>query len=99
MEQYIKEELKIPLSPSVDVVVAGGGIAGISAALAAARSGAKVLLIEKQCILGGLATAGLVTIYLPLCDGRGNQMSHGIAEELFHLSISQGVQELSLIHI
>ena len=77
MEQYIKEELKIPLSPSVDVVVAGGGIAGISAALAAARSGAKVLLIEKQCILGGLATAGLVTIYLPLCDGRGNQMSHG----------------------
>ena len=93
MEQYIKEELKIPLSPSVDVVVAGGGIAGISAALAAARSGAEVLLIEKQCILGGLATAGLVTIYLPLCDGRGNQMSYGIAEELFHLSISQGAQE------
>ena len=51
MEQYIKEELKIPLSPSVDVLVAGGGIAGISAALAAARSGAEVLLIEKQCIL------------------------------------------------
>ena len=66
MEQYIKEELKIPLHPSVDVVVAGGGIAGISAALAAARNGAEVLLIEKQCILGGLATAGLVTIYLPL---------------------------------
>ena len=75
------------------MVVAGGGIAGISAALAAARNGAEVLLIEKQCILGGLATAGLVTIYLPLCDGRGNQMSYGIAEELFHLSISQGAQE------
>ena len=93
MERYIKEELQIPLRSVSDVVVAGGGIAGISAALAAARNGAKVLLIEKQCILGGLATAGLVTIYLPLCDGRGNQMSYGIAEELFHLSISQGVQD------
>lgn len=93
MERYIKEELQIPLQKSVDVVVAGGGIAGIAAALAASRSGAKVLLIEKQCILGGLATAGLVSIYLPLCDGRGNQMSYGIAEELFHLSISQGVQD------
>lgn len=93
MERYIKEELQIPLLPSVDVLVAGGGIAGISAALAAARGGARVLLIEKQCILGGLATSGLVTIYLPLCDGRGNQMSYGIAEELFHLSISQGVQD------
>ena len=93
MERYIKEELQIPLWSVSDVVVAGGGIAGISASLAAARNGAKVLLIEKQCILGGLATAGLVTIYLPLCDGRGNQMSYGIAEELFHLSISQGVQD------
>ena len=95
MERYIKEELQIPLWSVSDVVVAGGGIAGISAALAAARNGAKVLLIEKQCILGGLATAGLVTIYLPLCDGRGNQMSYGIAEELFHLSISQGTGPLS----
>lgn len=75
---------------AADVVIAGGGIAGVSAALAAARNGAKVLLIEKQCILGGLATAGLVAIYLPLCDGMGHQISYGIAEELFHLSIREG---------
>ena len=65
----MKEVKYTPISRRADVVVAGGGIAGISAALAAARGKAKTLLIEKQCILGGLATAGLVCIYLPLCDG------------------------------
>lgn len=73
-----------------DILVAGGGIAGISAALAAAREGRKVLLVEKQCMLGGLATLGLITYYLPLCDGEGHQMCHGIAEELLRLSISEG---------
>lgn len=75
-----------------DVVVAGGGIAGISAALAAARGGARVLLLERQFALGGLATLGLVTIYLPLCDGMGNQVSFGISEELLRLSIRYGAE-------
>lgn len=77
---------------SYEIAVCGGGIAGISAALAAARQGKKVLLIEKQYLLGGLATAGLVTIYLPLCDGFGKQVSFGIAEELFRLSIKYGAE-------
>ena len=75
-----------------DVLVAGGGIAGIAAALSAARSGADVILLEKQCYLGGLATAGLISVYLPLCDGRGHQVSFGIAEELLRLSIGFGAQ-------
>ena len=75
-----------------DVAVCGGGIAGISAALAAARMGKKVVLFEKQYVLGGLATSGLVTIYLPLCDGLGKQVSFGIAEELFRLSITYGAE-------
>jgi hypothetical protein len=69
-------------------LVCGGGIAGISAALAAARQGKRVILLEKQYMLGGLGTAGIVTIYLPLCDGMGKQVSFGIAEELLRLSIS-----------
>ncbi len=77
---------------SYEVVVVGGGIAGISAALAAARNGAKTLLVESSYFLGGLATSGLVTIYLPLCDGCGHQLSFGIAEELLKLSVSYGAE-------
>lgn len=79
-------------TPLYDVAVCGGGFAGISAALAAAREGKKVILFEKQYLLGGLGTAGLVTIYLPLCDGYGRQVSFGIAEELLKLSITYGAE-------
>lgn len=73
-----------------DVAVVGGGFAGISAALAAARGGKKVVLFERQFMVGGLATSGLITVYLPLCDGYGHQVSFGIAEELFRLSVKHG---------
>ena len=86
----IQETLHTEVRKSCDVLVCGGGFGGISAALAAARAGKKVILLEKLFMLGGLATAGLVTIYLPLCDGMGRQVSFGIAEELFRLSISMG---------
>lgn len=76
-----------------DVLVCGGGFGGIAAALAAARLGKRVTLLEKQYILGGLGTAGLVTIYLPLCDGMGHQVSFGLAEELLRLSISMGAEK------
>lgn len=75
-----------------DVLVAGGGIAGIAAALAAARNGASVILAEKQCALGGLATLGLISIYLPLCDGEGHQVTFGIGEELLKSSILYGCE-------
>lgn len=88
----INEVLNTEISENCDVLVCGGGIAGISAALAAARQGKKTILLERQFILGGLGTAGLVTIYLPLCDGMGHQVSFGIAEELLKLSVSMGAE-------
>ncbi len=89
----IKEQLETKITDSCDVLVCGGGFGGISAALAAARHGKNVILLEKLYMLGGLGTAGLVTIYLPLCDGYGKQVSYGIAEELFRLSISMGAED------
>lgn len=89
----IHEAMATPVSDRCDVLVCGGGIAGISAALAAARAGKRVILLERQFMLGGLATAGLITIYLPLCDGYGRQVSFGIAEELLRLSISMGAED------
>ena len=82
----IKECNSIPVIQECKVLVAGGGMAGIAAALAASREGAKVILVENSYILGGLATSGLVTYYLAICDGRGRQVSHGISEELIRLS-------------
>jgi len=73
-----------------DVIVAGGGVAGIAAALQCARDGIRTVLVEKTILPGGLATSGLVNVYLPLCDGHGRQVTFGIAEELLHLSIRYG---------
>ncbi len=89
----ISENKQTKISYECDVLVAGGGIAGIAAALAAARNGSKVILCEREFTLGGLATLGLITIYLPLCDGNGRQVSFGIADELIRLSIRYGAQE------
>ena len=69
-----------------DVVIIGGGIAGVSAAITLSRNNFKVLLVEKQCILGGLATSGLINWYEPLCDGKGTQLIFGVAEELLKLA-------------
>lgn len=90
---FIDENIKTKVIGAFDVAVCGGGFAGISAALASARQGKRTVLFEKQFMLGGLATAGLVTIYLPLCDGLGHQVSFGIAEELFRLSILHGAED------
>ncbi len=89
----IKEQLITPIKYECDVCVSGGGVAGIAAAVAAARRGARVILLERGFMLGGLATAGIVTIYLALCDGMGNQVTHGLAEELFRLSIEHGAED------
>ena len=93
MDRMINETLFTPRKYECDVCVAGGGVAGIAAAIAAKRAGARdVILLERGFMLGGLASAGLVTIYLALCDGYGHQVCFGLAEELFRLSIEHGAE-------
>jgi len=56
----IKEPAReIPVRKEIDVLVAGGGLGGVSAAIAAARAGAKTLIVERNGFLGGTATAGM----------------------------------------
>jgi len=64
-----------------DIIVAGGGVAGVAAALTARRCGKTVLLLEKSILLGGLATLGLVNYFVPMDDGKGHQVCFGMADE------------------
>lgn len=83
-------QISIPIIGEYDVIVAGGGVAGVAAAVSAGRMGKKVLLIEKTTCLGGLATIGLVNLFVPMCNGRGKQIIKGMAEELLKLSVKYG---------
>ncbi len=71
----------IPNGEEYDVIVVGGGTAGAPAAIAAARSGAKVLLIERLSELGGIMTAGRIGVYYHgnRC-GFCTEMAHGMAK-------------------
>lgn len=84
----------IPIMGSYDVIVAGGGVAGVAAAVAASRAGKKTLLIEKTISLGGLATIGLINLFVPMCNGRGVRIINGMAEEFLRLSVKYGYDTL-----
>jgi hypothetical protein len=67
-------EQQVPIYAEYDVVVVGGGMAGCGAALAAAREGAKTIIIENTSALGGLATMGIVNIPLDFLSGIGTEL-------------------------
>ncbi len=72
---YIGEAARqTPVYGEVDVVVCGGGVAGVAAAVCAARGGADVLLVERYGYLGGLATGGLVITVPPLDNGLNTEI-------------------------
>ncbi|MBQ1194869.1 MAG: FAD-dependent oxidoreductase [Clostridia bacterium] len=81
----------IPDTIESEVVVVGGGPAGLCAAVAAARGGAKVLLVEKNAFCGGMATAGMVAPFMTCYDSGGDKMLiRGIFEELVERLIAVG---------
>lgn len=89
MQYVIEKERCLPVSCEVDVLVAGGGTAGAVAAIAAARAGAGVMLVEQFGALGGTATEGMVT---PLMNTgvKGNPMCSAISDEINDRMIESG---------
>ncbi len=80
--QFVEERARrTPVMVETQVLVAGGGSAGVAAAVAAARNGADVTLVERYSYLGGLATGGLIILLLTMDDGRGQQVVGGLAQE------------------
>ena len=76
---------KVSVDNSWDVIVIGGGPAGCTAAIAAAREGSRTLIIESLGQLGGLGTAGMVPAWCPFSDGE-KIIYRGLAEKIFRES-------------
>ena len=75
------------LKKDYDIAVVGGGVAGVAAAVCAAREGMKTVLFEKTAALGGLATIGLINWWEPLCNAEGKKLISGISEEILRRTV------------
>ena len=82
MTTFTAHERTLPLDDSWDVIVLGGGPSGCTAAAAAAREGARTLLVEATGCLGGMGTAGLVPAWCPFTDGE-KIIYRGLAEHIY----------------
>jgi flavin-dependent dehydrogenase len=82
MESYTLPARSLTLDDTWDVIVAGGGPAGCTAAIAAAREGAKTLLIESTGSLGGSGTSALVPAWCPFSD-KEKIIYRGLSENVF----------------
>ncbi len=80
--KIVEPARETPVFAETQVLVVGGGSAGVAAAVAAAREGVDVLLVERYGQLGGLATGGLVILLLTLDDGNGHPVIGGLCQEL-----------------
>lgn len=72
---YTEPERQTAIVGEADILVCGGGFAGVAAAVSAAREGARVFLLEKYGFLGGLATAALVITTPPLNNGINSEIA------------------------
>ena len=85
MTSVVEPSRTLPVFGEYDVVVIGGGPAGLAASVSASRHGARTLLVERYGFLGGMGTAGGVTNFAGLYgrrDGQMKQLVRGVADEL-----------------
>lgn len=85
MPSIFEPARQLPVYGEFDVVVIGGGPAGLAASVSAAKHGARVLLVERYGFLGGMGTAGGVTNFAGLYgrkNGEMRQVVHGVVDDL-----------------
>ncbi len=94
--EYIAESLQTPCRHHCDVVVAGGGTAGIVAALAAARNGARTILVDRFNFLGGSLIEGagplhsFFNVFKPFPGVQKLQVVRGIPQEIITRMVAAG---------
>lgn len=96
MQEYMKETLKTPVRYRCDVAICGGGTAGITAALAAARNGVRTILIEENGYAGGTLVNGagplhsFFNLYQAYKNVEKKQVVKGIPQELIERLVEEG---------
>ena len=90
-ESFVATGVGEPCDYNVDVLVVGGGPAGVCAAISAARNGAKTMVVEQSGMLGGMATQGLVGPFMTCYDKAGEKMIiRGLFEEIVERLVARG---------
>ena len=89
---HLEPAREIPVFAETDVLVVGGGPAGTAAAVAAARLGADVLLVERYNHLGGLSTGGLVIWIDRMSDWAGKHIIRGFASDIMERLPKDAIQ-------
>ena len=99
LQTIVEPQRTLPVRAETEVLVAGGGVSGVAAALAAARAGARTMLVERQGFPGGVAAAGLMTSATNFCmTADGRQVVRGIAAEVLDRLNALGVSILTIAH-
>jgi hypothetical protein len=82
MSKFQEDSRDLNIYGNFDVIVVGGGPAGVGAAVAAARNGSKTILLERYGCLGGMTTGGQVMVIMPMSDGTNELQIRGICQEI-----------------
>ena len=94
MSWIVEPERKTPVTSEVEVLVCGGGVAGVAAAVCAARCGARVLLVERYGFLGGLVTGGLVITTPPLDNGINREIADRLRRKQVYAPLQKTTAEM-----
>jgi ribulose 1,5-bisphosphate synthetase/thiazole synthase len=99
MAWITEPERQTPVIANVDLLICGGGFAGVAAGVCAAQNGLKVLLLEKYGFLGGLATAALVITTPPLDNGINIEIAKRLKEKAVYAPCRHSGEEVKWLNL